>query len=513
MGVGLTQVVQEFVLKNGVKQVKNTDYIVTEADNRTIITFTATPALNDHIHVITSSQDASRYAFTETYTQAITLTSGVQTYNLDKTIEYVWPYEGAVVAELDNLRLRPTNAKHYTADGSTVTFTIPTSAGEGAVADGDIRVSVISPDDRSTLFPTVNKSVNIDYTLDPSDGSSARTVTFYDPPSTGDTVIISVRTGAEYLVDGTTITLTSSAPAYTTGDVLYLTSFANHNPIRPQTQVFIGLGSDTATDDELFDESGFDSTGFDETSITGVSLSKYTMDRAVTNNSYLWVTLDGVKLHPGEYDIDDQGRLDLSGETVTSASEIIVTSFTENIIQPTVGFRIFKDMLGGINYYRICDDESTLVAQDVSITNDKIYVEDASKLSDVTPDSRYPGVVFIGNERVTYWERNTEFNYITNLRRGTRGTRKAPIHRTGVAVIDASEDSRMPATNTHTQTWYTAGVGTPSNGLGLQASTTTNAKFLKGCQAIVQNYTKELDSPEYIENGYVVEGYIEEQLI
>ena len=322
-----------------------------------------------------------------------------------------------------------------------------------------------------------------------------------------------MRTGAEYLVDGTTITLTSAAPSFTTGDVLHLTSFSNHNPIRPQTQVFIGLGSDTATDDELFDESAFDSTGFDETTITGVSLSKYTLDRAITNSNYLWVTLDGVKLHPGEYDIDDNGRLDLSSQTVTSVSEIIVTSFTENVIQPTVGFRIFKDMLGGYNYYRICDDESTLIAQDVSTTDDKIYVEDASKLSDVTPSSLYPGVVFIGNERVTYWERNTTLNYITNLRRATRGTRYAPIHRAGVAVIDASEDSRMPATDSHTKTWYDLGTGTPANGLGIQASSTVNAKYLKSCIAIVQNYTKELDSPEYMDDGYVAEGYLEEQLI
>ena len=513
MGVNLDQVAQELVVKNGVKLVKNTDYVVSEADNRTIITFTSTPAVNDHIHAVASSQDTSRYAFTETYTQAITLTSGVQTYDLDKTIQYVWPYEGAVVAELDNARLRPTNAKHYTADGSTVTYSIPTSAGEGAVADGDIRVSVISPDDRSTLFPTVNKSVNIDYTLDASDGSSARTITFYDPPSTGDTIIVSVRTGAEYLVDGTTITLTSAAPSYTTGDVLYLTSFSNHNPIRPQTQVFVGLGSDTVTDDEFFDESGFDSKSFDETLITGVSLSKYSLDRAVTNNDYLWVTLDGVKLHPGEYDIDDNGRLDLTSQTVTSASEIIVTSFTENIITPTVGFRIFKDMLGGYNYYRICDDESTILAQDVSPTDTKIYVQDASRLSAVTRDSRNPGVVFIGNERITYWERNTEENYITGIRRSTRGTRYAPIHRVGVAVIDASEDSRMPATDTHTKTWYDTGTGTPANGLGIQASTTVNAKYLKACTAILQNYTKELDSPKYIDDGYVEDGYVEEQEI
>jgi len=149
----------------------------------------------------------------------------------------------------------------------------------------------------------------------------------------------------------------------------------------------------------------------------------------------------------------------------------------------------------------------------VSPTDTKIYVQDASRLSAVTPDSRNPGVVFIGNERVTYWERNTTENYITGIRRSTRGTRYAPIHRVGVAVIDASEDSRMPATDTHTKTWYDTGVGTPANGLGIQASTTVNAKYLKACTAILQNYTKELDSPNYIEDGYVEDGYVEVQEI
>lgn len=488
LGVGLDTVVQEFVVKNGVKLVKDVDYVVSETNSRTIVTFTQAPAVGDRVNIITSRQDTAREAFTETYTQEITLTAGTQTYALDKTIQYVQPFEGAVIAELGDHRLRPTNGKHYTADGSTVTYSIPTTAGEGAIADGDIRVSVISPDDRSTLLPVVNKSVNIDFTIDASDGSSARTITFFDPPSTGDTIIVSVRTGAEFQLASDSITLTSDV-TFDTGDKLFVTSFANHDPIRPQTQVFIGLGSDIATDDELFDESEYDSTGFDETAITGVSVATYSMDRAISKTDYLWITLDGVKLHPGDFAIDQFGKLDLSAQTVTSASEIIVTSFSENIIQPTVGFRIFKDMLGGINYYRICDDESTELAQDVDILDTKIYVKDASKLVDADVNGRYPGVVFIGNERITYWEKNDTDNYITNLRRSTRGTRYASVHSAGTAVIDASEQNRMPATDTHTKTWYDNGTNTASNGNGIQSSSTINSKFLKKCQAVLQDYT------------------------
>ena len=47
----------------------------------------------------------------------------------------------------------------------------------------------------------------------------------------------------------------------------------------------------------------------------------------------------------------------------------------------------------------------------------------------------------------------------------------------------------------------------------IQSSNTINGKFLKSCQAVVQNYTRELDSPEYVENDYVEEGYFEEQLV
>ena len=513
LGVGLESVEQQLVVKNGLVLVENSDYVVSEANFKTIITFTQIPAVNDYIHVFTSRQDQTRNAFTQLTTQEITLTSGTNTYALDNPVQYVQPLEGAVVAVINDLRLRPTNSKHYIADGSTVTYSIPTTAGEASeVLDGSIRVSVISRDDSSTLFPNENKTVNIDYTVDITDGSSARTITFYDPPSTGDTVIVSVRTGSEYTVSENSITITDES-LFTTGDKLYVTSFGNHNPLRPQTQVFVGLGSDVVTDDELFDESGFDSAGFDETSVAGVSVAQYSLDRAVTKNDYLWVTLDGVKLHPGQYTIDEFGRLDLTGQTVSSSSEIVVTSFSEEIVSATVGFRIFKDMLGGYNYYRICDDESTIVTQDVSVNDTKIYVEDASKLPYAEPGGRYPGTVFIGNERITYWEINTQDNYITGLRRGTRGTRHALIHRTGVAVIDASEENRMPATNTHTNTWYNTGVGVASDGNGIQSSNTINGKFLKSCQAVVQNYTRELDSPEYVVDGYVEEGYFEEQLV
>jgi len=428
---------------------------------------------------------------------------------LNKTVRYAQPFEGNVIVELNNLRLRPTNAKHYVGDGSTVTYSIPGTAQESAlVNDGDIRVTVISKDDSSTLNPPTNKVASIDYVVDPTDGSSLRTITFYTAPSSGDTVIVSVRTGAEYLVDGNTITLTSSV-SFSTGDKLYVTTFANHDPLRIQTKVFVGLGSEILETVIGFDDDSFDSGDFDGISLAGSSPSKYALDRTVTNSNNLWITLNGVKLHPGQFIIENGNVIDLSGQTIDSTSIIVISHFTENVVQPTIGFRIFKNMLGDYEYLRIAADNTTELTQNLYPTDTKIYVDDVSKLPQASVDSDNPGVIFVGNERVTYWEINTEDNYITNIRRSTAGTRFATIHRVGTRVIDASSDQNLPETNTHTHIWYDAGVGSAANGAGLQASNSVNARFLRAREAFVPNFIAESNSPYYLEDGYVEDGYVE----
>ena len=68
----------------------------------------------------------------------------------------------------------------------------------------------------------------------------------------------------------------------------------------------------------------------------------------------------------------------------------------------------------------------------------------------------------------------------------------------------------MPASDTHTKTWYDTGTGSAADGLGLQQSHTTNANFLKECEAEVPNYILELNERLYLVDGYVEDGYIEE---
>ena len=170
---------------------------------------------------------------------------------------------------------------------------------------------------------------------------------------------------------------------------------------------------------------------------------------------------------------------------------------------------MINDMLGNYEYFRLAADNVTTLAKDLNVTDTKIYVEDASVLPMVASSSKYPGVIFVGNERVTYWEISYEDNYLHNIRRATSGTRFAIKHRKGTNVVDSGEDQRLPATDTHTKTWYDTSSTTAANGKGLQGATTINAKFLKDKEAFLPNWLAELNKPEYLVSGYVDDDYVE----
>jgi hypothetical protein len=142
----------------------------------------------------------------------------------------------------------------------------------------------------------------------------------------------------------------------------------------------------------------------------------------------------------------------------------------------------------------------------------KIYVDDVSKLPFVTASSEHPGVVFIGNERVTYTVVSRDDNYISGLRRGTAGTQIYTSIAPGFLVVDGSRDQYLPDNNTHTKTWYDLGESTAADGLGLQQSTTTNANFLREKEAQVPNYRLELNEKLYMVADYVEDDYVEELL-
>ena len=446
-----------------------------------VITLALIPTVGDYIHVLTSS-DESPLVFTYPVVEEINLTSGTYTYDLTNTIDHSKPLESNVIVELDNERLRPANAVHYTLDGSTVVYKTPRSAGEtvSSVHTGDINVTYINRD--------TNELINLDYLQDYTVGTQLADdlvtletiITLSDVYVSGHELIVSVDTNSAYFIEasGQSIRLDTSL-VYTTNDKLYITSFNNYEPLRIQTKVFVGFDTDSVITVEEFDTEPFDSVGFDSDSVASVTVSKYALDRVPSNKNNLWITIDGIRVHNNSYSIDSNGRVDLSNYPITSSTEIVITHLSENFYHSTVGYRMVKNMLGDYEYYRISDSASTTLTADLNLNDTKIYVQDASRLQSASPDSTDVGVIYINNERITYWDINTTENYITNIRRGTYGTQITNLHQSGAVVYNTSSGQELPATNTHTNTWYNVGAVSAADGKGLQAANTINANFIK----------------------------------
>ncbi len=494
----LTQ--QSLVYVDGVE----TAVTVTAQDERSLITFSTAPSDGAFIHVTTYNQATDRDAPTKYKLQTTTMTAGTNTYSLVNTVNYAQPFSANTIVEIDGIRLRPSNNKYHTGDGSTTQFNISTTASETTIVNpSDIGVAVIQQSTNTTL----NAIRNEDYTATAGDAF----VTLTTAPADGDKVIVFNRSESEYTIsaDGTEITIDGSL-SFTSSSVLRINTFANHDPLRIQTKVFEGQGTGSTTVLDEFDTVNFDTAGFDRSVVSG-TVGTYDLDRTVTNVNNFWVTVDGVRLHPGDYITVGSSIImnDATKAIIGGASVVVITHISENQIQPSVGFRIFKDMNDNVEYLRMCKDATTEITTEAVVTDTKIYVDDASVLAQVDGDSEYPGVVFIGGERITYWEINTTDNYISSLRRGTLGTAVVQLISPGFLVVDGGKDQNLPASNSHTNTWYDLGSGAAANGLGIQQSSTVNANFLKACEAQVPNYRLELNDRNFVVDGYAEADYVE----
>ena len=494
---------QTVVFVNG----EETTPVVSSQDDRVVVTFTTAPAAGAHIHILTYNQDVSRIAPTKFKLQSTAMATGVYTYALADPSLYAQPYSANTIVEINNVRLRPANSVYHTGNGVATQFTMAKTAGETTiVAASDIGVAIIQKSTNTTL----NAIANIDYVV----VAGTDYITMLNPPADGNKVIVYNKRSAQYTIsgDGTEITINASV-AFNSSSVMRINTFTNHDPMRIQTKVFVGQGTGSTTVVEGFDDVDFDSGSFDSSSVVG-TIGRYTLDRAVTSVNNFWLTHNGIRLHPGQFTVtgsdvimSDEVTASLSGTSV-----LVITHITENNIKPTVGFRIFQHMTGDVEYLRLCKDATTTIAEIVDVVDTKIYVEDASKLPYVTADSEFPGVIFVGSERITYWEINVAENYISNIRRGTGGTAINQRILVGYAVVDGSKTQELPDLSTHTKTWYTLGATTAANGLGLQQSLTANAEFLVKCEAQVPSYQIELNDKKYSVLDYVVVDYVEELL-
>ena len=473
-----------------------TSTVVDSDPGQCIIRLSPAPTANAYIDVHIHNSVTGVEDTTYVHTQYETLSGGTYpddyTITLDKTLKYEGPYSAMFIVELNGERLRPANNAYYTGDGSTTVYTVSDT-------DGTIDPDTVADNDIEVYNNGTRLVQNVDYTLAPSDGSSLRYITFTTAPASGDRIVLSLLTGQEFRINTSNEILLDGSLSLAADDVLVIHTFANHDPLRMRTQVFVGTTTGTTTIITGYDELGYDSEGFDGESALVVTTPEYTLSRDVTNGVFLWVTLNGARLHPNtDFELPDTTtNTILLGEhlNVDSNDVIIVTSFTENVRPDAFAFRIGQDILGNKIYKRISDQETTTLSQALAITDKEIFVTNINALPDPGTSANDPGVVYINGERITYYAIDRANSKIYQLRRGTYGTGAKDQYLAGSKVQDASSQQDVPTT---TKVWYNIESGgqvgadgstlvvktTPNKSLG--TSTTLQARFLREKTAYYQ---------------------------
>jgi hypothetical protein len=346
-------------------------------------------------------------------------------------------------------RLSPPAGIEWIGDGTSTSFGLPQRLGESFLqstinALNDIQVRV---DD--VLYAQSFGSVIGDYSVTNWDGSNTpgRQVVFNNPPADGARILITVSTLADYEIVDDFILFNSPISI---NDNIIVTSWNDTSQQNILTEVFIGPVNTGIVVEESYDSipfdlatSSFSPGSYDYASGAIVQSNSFILERPTVDPQRLWVTLDGIRLFDGQDYIIQNNQLILSAGTISTSQILVVTQFTDSIVPEASAFRIFQDMRGVQAVYRITSESSTVLAQPLGLTDEKIYVTDVLTLSEPSLTAGIFGVVSINGERITYRSRNLADNSISGLMRGTAGT-AIDEHDTGSIVTNIGRANLLP---------------------------------------------------------------------
>jgi hypothetical protein len=372
------------------------------------------------------------------------VSAGELSYTLDNSLIYSNP--DTAIITVNGCRARSSAGVSYRADGS-VGYQLPVRIGvsQSSIPDVDVRVYIND-------IPQIS---NVDYGVEPWDGESTREVIFVNPPSSGQRVTIYVTTGSQaYIANGRLQFNPAGGLVPIPGDIVSVTTWNDTRQQSLLTQVYVGPTAVTVTTQEAYDSTNFDAGdvsndpgSFDYAEGKIVVVNQLLLDQPVSDPDRLWVTLNGLRLYSGQdFNVVEQEIVLLSGQILKATDVVVITEFTDSVVPDAAAFRIFQDMRGVQETYRITADTTTNLTQTLAATDDVIHVQDASALHQ--PNLSYVGntwgVLTVNGERIMYRERDIETDTVSSLLRGTSGTGAAD-HAAGSAVYDMSRGNRLSA--------------------------------------------------------------------
>jgi hypothetical protein len=427
--------IQDLVIFVNGQQTLDFDYAPLEP-GRTLVMFDTELADNQRA-AITAFSDPVRdivNAWSTPVTQTI-MANGSLSYTLTGSLVGTNPAN--IIVAVNGIRARPSDGIEHVADGSTTKFALPNRGGYslGLVASNDVLVWIGNQ-------PQV---LGVDFELDSYIGSgNIRTINFFVSPPVDSVILISVRTNAQYWINGNLLVFQpSKGLSPSLGDIITATTFNNYTASQNLlTQNFVGPESEGVLVAEPFDSLPFDQGSdtdqpgsFDFSTGVVILNNNFDTGRIITSAERLIVTLDGRFLFENNGFTINGSVVNITGPAINASQVVTITSLASRIVPGAMAFRIFKDMRGLESTYRITNNTSTVLTQALSATADVIHVKDASKMPQPDLAEALFGIITINGERITYRDRDLVQNTLSGLRRGTAGT-AASAHAAGAHIYD-----------------------------------------------------------------------------
>jgi hypothetical protein len=415
------------------------------ANNTTVINFGTTFTSSQWVVVYvlgptTVDNTTVNYSWSAPTTQIIIADGSTVLFDLDNSLEYTNPAN--MIVTVNGIRARTAAGVEYFGDGSSA-YLLPDRLGfsQALIADNEVLVYIND-------IPQV---LGVDYTVEPF-GSDGRHVVFATTPSVGERILISVTTNTQArITSGSSLFFDiTQGIVPIAGDIITVTTWNDTRQQELVTLVYVGPVSSGATVVE-----GFDSTDFDVASISGEPGSfDYAEGVIVQNNNLfltrtpidpnkLWVNLNGFRLFYGSDFTILNNEIILASGILNANDVVMITEFSDSIVPDEMAFRIFQDMRGVQATYKITTTTTTTLTQDVGLSDDIIYVDNASNLDQPDIAANIWGIVTINGERIMYRDRDTVNNTISSLLRGTGGTAIAE-HNSGDYVYAMARGEIMP---------------------------------------------------------------------
>ena len=154
--------------------------------------------------------------------------------------------------------------------------------------------------------------------------------------------------------------------------------------------------------------------------------------------------MNGRRLFYGENFTIVNDEIILAIGTLEINDVVIITEFTNSVVPEAMAFRIFQDMRGVQATYRITENSTTVLTQQLDSYDDVIYVENVTHLDNPDLEKNIWGVLTVNGERIMYRHRDVVNNTVSSLRRGTAGTAVAD-HVPGSYVYALGRGEILPA--------------------------------------------------------------------